>query len=233
MRGLGWNRINKYLLLMRRFLNAGIRLVALERWDADVLAEFNAILSDPRGPLAPNDAQVPTSITYHVTEIFLEELEKAVTSVQDQSDSDNEDEADDEDDVALIPVSSVLAPFVKLASETQTKKTYTAVMENVFAPFLDDTLRAAAREAADDNDEEEDEEDDEGEVQYAMTLALAEPVTVSPTDEDEEQEGEGEGPLAIRASVFQQLFSAASSPTADQARRAALYAFYRTEQERE
>ena len=44
-------RIDKYLMLVRRFVNASFRLLMREKWDASVCTEYNGILMSQGGPL--------------------------------------------------------------------------------------------------------------------------------------------------------------------------------------
>ena len=44
-------RLDKYYMLVRRFVNASFRLLIRDEWDASVCAEYNTILTDKGGPL--------------------------------------------------------------------------------------------------------------------------------------------------------------------------------------
>lgn len=44
-------RIDKYYMLVRRFVNASFRLLIRTQWDDKVCAEYNSILTDKGGPL--------------------------------------------------------------------------------------------------------------------------------------------------------------------------------------
>ena len=43
-------RLDKYLMLVRRFVNASFRLLMREKWDASVCTEYNGILMSQGGP---------------------------------------------------------------------------------------------------------------------------------------------------------------------------------------
>ena len=43
--------IDKYYMLVRRFVNASFRLLIREGWDAAAVKEYNSILTDRGGPL--------------------------------------------------------------------------------------------------------------------------------------------------------------------------------------
>jgi ribosomal RNA-processing protein 1 len=44
-------RMDKYYMLVRKFVNASFRLLIRTEWDAAVVDEYNLILSDSSGPL--------------------------------------------------------------------------------------------------------------------------------------------------------------------------------------
>jgi len=43
--------LDKYYMLIRRYINATFRLLAREDWSAEAIAGVNKILSGPRGPM--------------------------------------------------------------------------------------------------------------------------------------------------------------------------------------
>lgn len=45
------NSIDKYYMLVRRFVNASFRLLIREGWDVVAVMEYNSILTDCGGPL--------------------------------------------------------------------------------------------------------------------------------------------------------------------------------------
>ena len=49
--GLDKWRMDKFYLLVRRFANAGFRLVAREQWDAAAVAELARIMRKQGGPM--------------------------------------------------------------------------------------------------------------------------------------------------------------------------------------
>jgi len=86
-------------MLVRRYLNASFMLLARSGWDDSVCAEFSAMLTARGCPLwcvrlilrfisfslnrsySPDDTKVPSSLAYHLSDIFLEELEKVMSQV--------------------------------------------------------------------------------------------------------------------------------------------------------
>ena len=169
--GLDKHRIDKYYLLVRRFVAAGFRLLAEEGWNAKAVHRFGEILGKfPGGALSTNDPKVPDSLTYHLSDIYLDELEKVLQFVHDspsnlqgtedgeEEEEDEEVEKEEEEDLPLVPTLELLQPFVDALATAKSKAMYDRIWANVFEPLLEDTLRASARD--DDNDDDDEEEED-------------------------------------------------------------------------
>jgi len=69
---------------------------------------------------SPNDIRVPTSLAFHLSEIYLEELEKALTSSESPP---------------PVPLSTLLLPFIALAARTPTNTTYKHIQSSLFVPL--------------------------------------------------------------------------------------------------
>lgn len=120
-----WNgidrlRMDKYYMLVRKFVNASFRFLVRTKWDSATMEEYNSILSGPNGPLCPNDIRVPASLAFHLSEIYLEELEKALISSESPP---------------PVPLSTLLLPFVGLAARTPTNTTYKHIQSSLFEPL--------------------------------------------------------------------------------------------------
>ncbi|CCL98081.1 uncharacterized protein FIBRA_00075 [Fibroporia radiculosa] len=126
-----WNsidrlRIDKYYMLVRRFVNASFRLLMKTGWDSASCAEYNTILTHRGGPLCPDDIRVPASLAYHLADIYLEELDKALSSPLNSS-------------PAPAPLSTLSTPFFTLAARTPSNASYqriqSAFLEPLFSAF--------------------------------------------------------------------------------------------------
>ncbi|WFD20930.1 hypothetical protein MCAP1_003185 [Malassezia caprae] len=117
-------RINKYYLLMRRFLHTGLQLLALHAYPSILVQRFNAVMRGTEGPLASNNVRVPDSITYHICDIYLDELEQSIAEMEDTD--------------ATVPILDLLSPFMELASTSQSKRMFDRVMASVLTPFLEE-----------------------------------------------------------------------------------------------
>ncbi|KAF8167625.1 nucleolar protein,Nop52-domain-containing protein [Crassisporium funariophilum] len=130
-----WNgidrfRLDKYYMLIRRFINATFRLLIRSKWEKEVCEEYNHILTREGGPLCPSDIRVPTSLAYHIADIYIEELDKSLGTAT---------------SCLPAPLSTLLDPFFILAARTPLSVTYkrikTALLEPLFSalvPQVDD-----------------------------------------------------------------------------------------------
>ncbi|KAJ7293746.1 nucleolar protein,Nop52-domain-containing protein [Mycena rebaudengoi] len=106
-----WNgidrlRLDKYYMLVRRFVNATFRLLGRAKWDRTACDTCNEILTREGGPLCPSDIRVPTSLAYHLSDLFIEELDKALASALES--------------MPPAPLATLLDPFITLAARTPT-----------------------------------------------------------------------------------------------------------------
>ncbi|KAL1629868.1 hypothetical protein SLS56_005137 [Neofusicoccum ribis] len=101
--GIDRLRMDKFLFLVRQYLNASFRLVARQRWrNADALDKYLDVLRET--PLNPTDQKVPNGLRLHVIDIYVDELDKV-------------DEAREGD----LPLEKVLAPLRELGEKSVTK----------------------------------------------------------------------------------------------------------------
>jgi ribosomal RNA-processing protein 1 len=54
-------RLDKFYLLIRRFVHAAFLLLKREEWDPTAIAEYNSLLTGPGGPLQSVLSHTPTS----------------------------------------------------------------------------------------------------------------------------------------------------------------------------
>ena len=73
------HRMDKYYMLLRRWINASFRLLARAEWREEVVARYNAIMADTvHGPLAAANPRTPVSLAWHLADIWVEELDKVL-----------------------------------------------------------------------------------------------------------------------------------------------------------
>lgn len=146
------NRLDKFYLLIRRFVHAAFMLLKREEWDPTAIAEYNALLTGPGGPLqcvfavlslpiypvltshilnSVEDSRIPASLGYHLADIYLTELERAFPYT-----------STDEPSSRTLPLIPVLQPFLTTLALSPTPTLFNRVKENAITPLLDDALPA-------------------------------------------------------------------------------------------
>lgn len=139
-----WNgidalRMDKFLYLVRCYLNAGWRHFAARRWrDAPRLSQYLDILRQT--PLNPTEPRIPNGLRYHVVDIYIDELDKV-----------------DEKREGNMPLEEVLAPLRELGEKSVTKAVRQRVRET-----LDDEAKKL-RNWNTQGEESSEEEGNEGE----------------------------------------------------------------------
>ncbi|KAF9502356.1 Nop52-domain-containing protein [Pleurotus eryngii] len=133
--GIDRLRIDKYYMLVRRYINASFKLLSRAGWDKASCEEYNDILTHEGGPLCPSDLRVPTSLAYHLADIYTEELDKVMAA---------------EEKSLPAPLNTLLAPFFNLAALTPNPTTYHRVQSALLEPlFRSVTTQSASH--SDDN----------------------------------------------------------------------------------
>lgn len=203
-----WNgidrlRIDKYYMLVRRFVNASFRLLMQVEWDKSACDEYNNILSDTGGPLCPSDIRVPGSLAYHLADIYLEELEKALSNFPNPP-------------PPPAPLYTLLRPFLILAAQTSTSMTYKRIQSALFEPLfltlsnpIEDQPRSAKRIRLMDGDTD----------LYPNLVANA-------CYEDPNAEGKIGGAL-LQKMLLRSLFEVASQPETRDSNRRKMYTLWK------
>jgi ribosomal RNA-processing protein 1 len=69
------NRMDKFLLLVRRFLGATFRYISSKKWSESIAKQYLQVLEEI--PLNARDLALPNGLRYHVIDIYIDELDKA------------------------------------------------------------------------------------------------------------------------------------------------------------
>ena len=157
--------------------------------------------------LSPDDPRVPTSLSYHLADIYLEELDKALGSPP-------------VDSPLPTPLSTLLLPFITLAARTPTTVTYQRIQSALFDPLL---TAFAPR-----HDSEEPPSRKRPRLSSPTYPHLASNACTTRPKE--------EGALSsatLRKLVLKQIFDVASEPETRDANRRKLYAFWKANIEEE
>lgn len=159
---------------------------------------------------SPEDNRVPVSLAYHLADIYLEELEKALVRTE---------------DALPAPLTTLLEPFLTLAARTINKKTYERLQSALFEPLLSALSQSAASDSEGDEDEVEDGE------RRRKRRRLSEPefahVVANACASDPRKEG-AMAPAAVKKALLKQIFDVAGAETTRDADRRKLYALWKS-----
>ncbi len=85
--------MDKFYMLLRRFLNAILRRLKLEDWNEEDVRHYVEITN--RLPLGfENNQKYPVGVTLHIVDIFTDELEKNLFEDIEENDANDEESAE-------------------------------------------------------------------------------------------------------------------------------------------
>ncbi|BFZ60199.1 hypothetical protein YB2330_001222 [Saitoella coloradoensis] len=116
--GLDVLRMDKFYMLVRRYVAAAFKLLQAEKWNDRSVEEYIEILS--KGPLHPKNQKMPNGLRYHITEIYLDELDKIVPAETYDAETGEE-----------LPIGALVKPFEALYTDSPTKLVRKRAEENV------------------------------------------------------------------------------------------------------
>jgi len=207
-------RLDKFYMLLRRFIHAGFLLLRREAWDPRAIQEYNLMLTGPGGPLHVTDSRIPHSISYHLADIAVPELSRSLASplrplpplatpLPNQS-------------VPLVPL---LTPYLTTLALCQSKAMWIRFTEGVFDPLLDSSLPVVAPPAKKRRTEVKSKVDPEA------VVVLNEAV------EAQGVEGEGERRLKAGVEVLKALFVEGGKEGTDEVNRRRLYKYVKARED--
>lgn len=192
--------MDKYYMLIRRYVNATFRLLARAGWSDAAVTAVNEIMSAKSGPMSWQDRAVPSSLATHLADVYLDELDKVL--------------ADEE--VAPAPLVAILAPHIALLARTTTP----AVHKRLQSVLFDRVLSAL----------KEDEDEDERPAKRAKKDAPAVTTSEFPHIAERSAlaaGAEAASPKAVRSALFKALFKEAAQESAVESNRRRIYAVVR------
>ncbi|KAF9454115.1 Nop52-domain-containing protein [Macrolepiota fuliginosa MF-IS2] len=124
-----WNgidrlRIDKFYMLVRRFVNVSFRLLIRANWEEQVCSVYNDMLTSKGGPLCPTDTRVPMGLSSHLSDIYVEELDKALALTAEQL-------------PLPAPLGVLLDPFFFLMAQTSNLTICKRVQASLLEPLLE------------------------------------------------------------------------------------------------
>jgi len=196
---------------MRRFVHAGLQLLALHGYPSILVQRFNAIMRGTDGPLSSNNVRVPDSITYHVCDIFLDEVEHSLVELEDTD--------------VTVPILELLSPFMELAATSQSKRMFERVMASVLTPFLSECERRASHDMQDRKRRRVESEASEPLYDSIFSRVQAEA--------DDDEDDEDNTMASIHKQALQRVVAVASGSDTYAPSRRKLYDLWKTAQERD
>ena len=138
---------------MRRFVASSVRLLASEGWSPAVLERWQLIWTKEGGALNATDPKVPSSIRYHIVDIWLEELSKVVLSLRQEAKAAVEASSTSSSNLSekknRLPLLELLQPFIRAIALTDAKVLYGKIYAGIFEPLLRATETIGAESLAD------------------------------------------------------------------------------------
>ncbi|EWC43994.1 hypothetical protein DRE_01346 [Drechslerella stenobrocha 248] len=127
-------RMDKFMLLVRRYLGASLRYLHGKDWDSQDVRSNNSILESL--PLHPTNLKMPDGLRYHLLDIYVDELVKVakIEEAGEEEDADDEggaqkEEPEEQYDITPEQTEALLQPFRKLQQETRSKPIKKSVTE--------------------------------------------------------------------------------------------------------
>ncbi|WVQ95804.1 hypothetical protein IAU59_002903 [Kwoniella sp. CBS 9459] len=210
--GIDRLRMDKYYLLMRRYVNATFRLLAREKWRAEAVEAVNKVLSKNGGPMTWEDRRVPTSIATHIADIYLDELDKALALPE-------------VDSQPACPLTAVLQPHIALLTRTPTSTVHARLMSSIFSPLLESLALASPSLSLErERDGERPSKRSKKEINKPMYAHIVMHSCVGNTGSQERST-----PEKLRGGLLRAMFEAAADGKAGESNRRKVYQVWREE----
>lgn len=157
--GIDHHRLDKFLLLVRRVLFYQLKRLSESQWDSEMVTGFlNALKKSPLS----GDNKVPTGITYHLIDIYADEVERMM--FEELEDDEEEEEEKKQEIIDQTPLQELIEPFVTLSKECLLKTIREKIKDDLLG---DDRLTqwnvTVSAKINEDKQEQEDEDEDDDE----------------------------------------------------------------------
>ncbi|WWD20320.1 hypothetical protein CI109_104796 [Kwoniella shandongensis] len=205
--GLDRLRMDKFYLLIRRYVNATFRLLAREKWNKESIEAVNQILIKKGGAMTWEDPRVPSSIATHLADIYLDELNKALGMPE-------------VDSQPACPFTAVLQPHILLLTRTPTSHVHTRLMSSIFTPLLASLSLASTTPSTDERPSKRSKKES-SESMYAHIVMHS-----CVGDEGKEERN---GAEKLRMALLKSMFLAAADGKAGETNRRKVYTVWRQE----
>ena len=122
--------MDKFLRLVRYYVNASFTYLSAHTWDSSLVADYVLVIGDI--PLSPTDRKVPDGLRYHVLDVWVEELDSV----------DREKKED-------CPVDEIMEPVRRLEKAGATKMVRERARETLGDQRLRDWSGGGGKEGPD------------------------------------------------------------------------------------
>ena len=169
-----------------------------------VSLQSNWLFSESRMMLSPStsDPRVPSSLSYHVADIYLTELDKTLGLSA---------------SVPPAPLAILLDPFITLAARTHTSTTYQRIQSVLFLPLLN---------ALDPDSCKMDESPKSKRIRLATDDTIYPNLLTNACFDGSEQGRHFEGQI-LKSKLLQRIFEVASQPETRDSNRRKMYALWK------
>lgn len=174
-------RLDKFLMLMRYVVRECFVKMDVREWDEEAVSEYLSVM---KRLVLKDDSQVPRAITYHIIDVWVDEIDRVLFPADEDEDEAGDDSDGDEKktiedrieekkavlEEKKVPVGLLLEPFKALSGKGHSE----ALVAKIRVEILDDqrlhelgvdtSLPKQKRKAADDLAEDDEDEDDESDA---------------------------------------------------------------------
>ncbi len=171
---------------------------------------------------SPDDVKVPPSLPYHLADIYLEELDKALNASTSQ------------ESPTPAPLSTILNPFISLAAGARAKLTVQRIESALLAPLFDAFDSALSPEATSSQSDEEDAEENQRSRKRArldtspdLPHILAHSCLTSASTDGPDGEAKALSARELKKGLLKRLFEVASDTKTRDGNRRKMYAFWK------
>jgi ribosomal RNA-processing protein 1 len=223
--------VDKFYLLFRRFTNAAFRLLARQGWEQEGVSQFVALLVKEGGPLCSNDVKVPDGITYHLADVYVEELDRALETAIGEENRTTEP----------VPALALLQPFISTMATCHSQLVFDRISKAVILPFLEDCLTLQEAQQKEKESKKRKAESQKGTKKRRKGEEAEAEENKSDAEDGQDTDGCEYAFLMdqmmipgkeIRKETFDAIFQAASAKDSIEARRRRLYKLCKEEEER-
>ncbi|GMM32910.1 Rrp1 protein [Saccharomycopsis crataegensis] len=164
------HRIDKFYLLLRRVIGCCFERLKKEDWDVELV---NSYVETLQKNVLSGQVKIPLSLTFHIIDVYIDELEKVMFEDINDEELANEDLDEEEKEKLMkeineqkkeileeVPLDELFKVFGKLKQSTGIKVLKAKIDEDLIA---DERIQEWKIKVEDDSDNEEEEDDEEGE----------------------------------------------------------------------